>query len=187
MTVTFAGNEYDLEDRDQRIDFGFKRWNPMMQNMASRLSNSVCDKDDLMQEAYMKIIRSADKWDPNRPDAATFETYIFSAIRNGIIEAAQRSRFAMSIPSGSIGSVDNVDTLKSRRLDVDIPDDRGDPNNFMDICDAIEQFDHYRIAQMYFIEKRTIQEISSMIGSSRSSVARKLCSIKSMLKNKLSV
>lgn len=184
MIVHFNGETYDLSDRKQRIEYAIEKWTPRMNKLAIAFSNPVCDKEDLVQEAKMKIVKAADHWNPNHESGTEWATYAFTAIKNAIIEAATRNSYAMSIPSGSIEAV-NTSQYRAARLHDDVPDDRGDPKEFLDIIDTLEEFDHFRVGQMYFVERRTMEEIADMTDISRSKVARIISRMKELLRSRL--
>lgn len=186
MILEFNDEVFDLEDREQRIDYAIKRWSPMINSMAYRFSNPVCDKDDLVQEAKLRVVHAADLWNPDHSSGTSWETYVFRAIKNAIIDAAVRNNYAMAIPSGSMSSV-NLNAMRAAKLTDEVPDDRGDPREFMEIIDTLEEFDHYRVGEMYFVERRTIKEISELTDISRSTVARIISRMKELLRTRLAV
>lgn len=186
MIVRFEKQVFDLDDREQRIDYAIKRWTPMINNMAGKFRNPVCDKEDLAQEARLRVVHAADLWNPDHDSGTSWETYAFRAIKNAIIDAAVRSSYAMAIPSGSMSSV-NLNAMRAAKLTDEVPDDRGDPYEFLDLLDTLEEFDHYRVGELYFVERRTINEISELTGISRSKVGRTISRMKELLQARLAV
>jgi RNA polymerase sigma factor (sigma-70 family) len=187
MIVHFGGEVYDLSDRNDRIAYAIKKWTPRMNKLAAAFSNPICDRDDLVQEAKLKIVNAADKWDPEHDSGTAWESYAFTAIKNAILEAATRNNYAMTIPSGSVGGLKNKKLLRTAKLTDDLPDERGDPREFLDIVDTLETFDHYRVGHMYFIERRTMHEIAELTNISRSKVARYITRMKELLRARLEV
>jgi RNA polymerase sigma factor (sigma-70 family) len=173
---------FDLHERDQRIEFARLKWEKYISNVASKFRNSVSGYDDFLQEANFLIIKAADAWNPTRSEAR-FETYAYTCIRNGLIDFSTRTKGAVSIPSGSLKLDES--NVKTVRLNDEIEDQRNDVFAYADIIDTIESFDHVRIGIMYFVEKRTLEEIAELVGESRSTVHRRVQDMKTLIRSKV--
>ena len=173
---------YDLHERDQRIKFACHKWEKYISNVAGKFRNSVSGYDDFLQEANLLIIKASDNWDVARSDAR-FETYVFTCVRNGLIDFSTRTRGAVSIPSGSLKLEESQ--VKTVRLNEEIEDERTDIFEYVDMIDTIESLDHYQIGIMYFVEKQTLEDIATITGESRSTIHRRVHEMKSIIRKKL--
>jgi RNA polymerase sigma factor (sigma-70 family) len=178
-----------MSNRDERIEYGIQKLTPKIMGLARQYSNSVSEIDDLVQEAILKIIEVNDDnmWDPNREGAASYTTYLYTCVKNAIFDIALRDKYAMSIPSGSIKSVKNTKNMRGVSLSDDLPDNRSNAYELIDIQDTVDNFDHHRIGAMYFQERRTMKEISDMTGFSVAKVSRIVKNIQGLLQNRLAV
>ncbi len=182
--VEFEGRTYDLHNRQERISFGMAKWEKMIHGMAAKHRNSVLGYEDFVQEANLIIINAADRWIADR---GAFDTFCYECIKNGLIDASTRTRHAVSVPSGSFKLAGGEGGIRTTRLNEEIPDESGDAYEVIDIVDTIHNFDHFRVGQMYFVEKRTMEEISEMTGISRSKVGRMITQMKNLIQKRLEV
>lgn len=169
MQVVFRDKRYDLDNRDQRIAYAMVRWAPFIERMSRNYENSVADREDFTQEAMMAIVRAADAYDPSR---GRFETFMYSCIRNQILDASARTRYVASIPSGSAKDAD-LRSLSPVRLSDEVPDqDSEGMYEAIDLTEGLRHFDRNRMGMMYFVEGYTMQEIADSVGCSLSTVSR---------------
>lgn len=189
QVVEHDGKTFDLSDRDQRIEYGIEKLTPKIHGLARLYSNTISEKEDFVQEAFLKIVEvnEAEAWDPNRADAASYVTYLYTCIKNVMLDVAFRDKFAMSVPSGSIKSVKNQYRIRGISLTEDLPDERGDAYEHIDLHDTLESFDHCRIGEMHFQERRTMKEIAAITGFSVSKVSRTINRIRELLQSRLAV
>lgn len=175
---------FNLKNINERIEFAQKKWEKYICNFASKHKNAVCGYEDFIQEANLIIVKSAKTWDPQK-SSASFENYTYTCLHNGLIDASTRSGNAVVVPSGSLKIAD----VKSSRLTSDIEDIRGNTFEYIDLVDIISSLDFTRreVGKMYFIEKKTIIEIAKKLGESKSSIHRRVNSLKKILRNKLDV
>lgn len=182
--VKFADETYDLHDREQRIEYGMKKWEKMIHGLACKYQNSVSGYDDFVQEALLIIIKAADGWIPER---GNFHTFLFECIKNGIIDTSTRTRHAVSVPSGSFKLANGEHGMRTIRLNEDLPDESGNVYEHIDICDTIDNFDKYRVGNMYFVEHRTMGEISKFTGISVSTLHRMITEMRRLIQTRLQV
>lgn len=181
--VELEGEVFNLKNREQRIEYGQKKWNRMIRKEASKYKNPVCSYEDFVQEAILMIINAADKWVPTR---GKFDTFVYECIKNRLMDVSTRSKYAMSIPSGSI-HLSGPEQKTIRIREDEIPDTRFNAFENIDICDTIERFDHFRIGKMYFVESFTMKEISESTGISLSKIHRVINDMRRLLKSRLRV
>ncbi len=178
---------HDGKTRNERIEYQIKKLTPKIYGLAREYSNSVSEIDDLVQEAMLKIVQvdNAEMWDPNRE--ASYSTYLYTCVKNALYDIAIRDKYAMNIPSGSIKSVKNPWHMRGVPINEDLPDRRSNVYEFIDLRDTLENFDHCRIGEMYFQERRTMKEIAGITGFSVSKVSRIIKAIQELLQSRLAV
>ncbi len=176
-----GGKTYNLQSREERIEYGIKKWEKMICGMAAKYKSTISDYDDIIQEAMLLIVNAADHWAPER---GTFGTFSHECIKNGIMDVFSRNLHAVVVPSGSLKQA-KEDGIRTVRIHDDIADESGDVFELFDLHDTIETFDHFRVGKMYFIEKLTMAEIADMTGISRSRIGRIILKMKQIIKNRL--
>jgi RNA polymerase sigma factor (sigma-70 family) len=171
------------EHETKLFEQGREKWFPYMSSLAFRFQNNVSSKEDLMQEGYVALINAAQSYDPDRD--ATFETWSFACIRNGIIKASVATCSPTSAPGGS-GRILDYNSLKQRTDDMDtieVPNDEW----WIEFQDLVQAFDVEGIGYLHFVEKYTRQEIATMMNKSRATVSRAIAKMQKDIKKELSL
>lgn len=177
-----TNSTYDLTRRDERIAFAQDKWGEYITSYANRFKNAVSGYEDFVQEAALIIIKAADAWDPNKSEAK-YESYVYSSLRNSLMDLSTRTRQGVAIPSGSI-KLDQAKSVKTCKIKDDLC--RQDNNfNQIDILDLIHSCNDSKILLMYYQDGMTIQEIADELRESRSSIHRKLSNSTKIVGKKL--
>lgn len=189
QVVEHDGRQFDLSDRDQRIEYGIEMLTPKIRGLARLYKNTISQEEDFVQEAMLKIVQvnNDNIWNPEKKGAASYTTFLYKCIQNALLDVAFRDKFAMSVPSGSIKSVKSQNRIRGISLSEDLPDERGNVYEHIDLHDTLENFDHCRIGEMYFQERRTMKEIAQITGFSVSKVSRIINRIQELLQSRLAV
>jgi RNA polymerase sigma-70 factor (ECF subfamily) len=78
---------------------------------AYRLSGSIADAQDVVQECFLELLRPDNSYDPRR---TALRTYLFGVVRNQSLKRLRRNRSAVEPPSHPIDS-ENPETELLRR------------------------------------------------------------------------
>jgi RNA polymerase sigma factor (sigma-70 family) len=72
----------------------FEQWQPLVLHVASQRFRHIfgADRDDLLQEGYMALMRAIDTYDPSHASGASFKSYAFRCIWGGMIDARKKER-----------------------------------------------------------------------------------------------
>lgn len=131
------------------------------------------DPEDLVQDVFLRVIKSAHTFDPGK---ASFRTWLFRIARNRCIDANRRERIIRFIPIGRkperAGSQDQLeveDALVDQGADVASSVMRA--SVVQAVRDCIEELDHQDEKQaivLYYLGDKVYREIGDVLGKSTS-------------------
>jgi RNA polymerase sigma-70 factor (ECF subfamily) len=131
------------------------------------------DPEDLVQDVFLRVIKSAHTFDPGK---ASFRTWLFRIARNRCIDANRRERIIRFIPIGRkperAGSQDQLeveDALVDQSADVASSVMRA--SVVQAVRDCIEELDHQDEKQaivLYYLGDKVYREIGDVLGKSTS-------------------
>jgi RNA polymerase sigma-70 factor (ECF subfamily) len=131
------------------------------------------DPEDLVQDVFLRVIKSAHTFDPGK---ASFRTWLFRIARNRCIDANRRERIIRFIPIGRkperAGSQDQLeveDALVDQSADVASSVMRA--SVVQAVRDCIDELDHQDEKQaivLYYLGDKVYREIGDVLGKSTS-------------------
>jgi len=131
------------------------------------------DPEDLVQDVFLRVIKSAHTFDPG---IAYFRTWLFRIARNRCIDANRRERIIRFIPIGRkperAGSQDQLvveDALVDQGADVASSVMRA--SVVQAVRDCIDELDHQDEKQaivLYYLGDKVYREIGEVLGKSTS-------------------
>ena len=167
--------------REQSINEAIVKWKPFIKNMSYKLKNNILDYDDLFNEAVRAIIRGIDAFNPT--GVGSLDSYLYRCISNEMRSAANRTTFALSVPSGSIRNLRQLFKVNlpaynaiCGQLISSIGEESmpysDSTESYIDLLDLIQSIDTENILYMYWIEEKTYKEISAITKKSISTICR---------------
>ena len=171
---------------NELVQRGINKWDMYIRKLAFKHKNRVADVEDLIQEAYLAIMKAATKYSEDRDGASSFETMAFSYITNRIYSVTCSTFSPLSIPGGSGRAVDSYDEYK-REGDIDsIPVVDGNSEEEIDLLDLIDTFDTpERVGYYHFIEGYSLKELANSTGFSISTIGRTIAKIREEIEKEL--
>ena len=152
-------------------------------NFLRRFVQEPAVAEDLLQEVFLRVVRSAGEWQPS----AKFSTWLYTIARNLCTDAARRAslRRASSLDgaaSGAGGGGDGEDGSGPRRIDTVVGGDPGGERALQDreIAQRIEQAvralpDAQReVFLMREVMDMSFAEIASAVGASEPTVKSRM-------------
>lgn len=172
--------------KEQRLQFYLQKWMPSIKKWANRYSNQVCGPEDLISEGILSLIEALKNYDKKR---GGIHAYICCCVSSAIKTAAMNNAFAVSIPSGTLTVMKNINQtkLKSVRLDENKITKTVIDNTpqIIEITDIIDFFDYNGVAHRYLIDELTYDEISKETGMSISTISRVVNKVKEQARQKI--
>jgi RNA polymerase sigma-70 factor (ECF subfamily) len=131
------------------------------------------DPEDLVQDAFLRVIKSAHTFDPER---ASFRTWLYRIARNRCIDVARRASLIRFLPITRRGEGDECsqdavseDVLVDKRQDVETLAAKA---SLLDaVRDCIERLEHRDEKQaflLYHLSGMVYREIGEVLGKSTS-------------------
>jgi RNA polymerase sigma-70 factor (ECF subfamily) len=130
------------------------------------------DPEDLAQDVFLRVIKSAHTFDP---DKASFRTWLFSIARNRCIDAGRRDKLIRFLPIGRAGAQDEgrellpEETLVDEREDVEGAVIRAAARQAVRDCiDELANADEKQALVLYYLGGKVYREIAGVLGKSLS-------------------
>lgn len=146
-------------DGDQRaFAMLMDRYKDKVRGLSYRLLYSAEMAEDAMQDVFCTVWRNREKWDIN--GTAQFSTWIYRVTVNRCVDVKRKQRPQVDIQDMELAHDDNVDqTMRLNQL----ADVMGELLNELPINQSLA-------LRLYYLEEKTIPEISSEMGKSEVSV-----------------
>ena len=160
-------------ERQRLILEGVKELGFVLSGFLPRLPVSV-DKDDLISESFLAIIRATDKFDPSLSGGALFKSYISPKIRGAIINYLQRFERSKS----AFREVDIVEFANNGGAQVF--SDNGDATNQIDVKMRLSKMfkclnmEERILAELYFARDLSERAIAEAVDMEASTVHRQI-------------
>ena len=131
------------------------------------------DPEDLVQDVFLRVIKSAHTFDPQR---ASFRTWLFRVARNRCIDVARRTSLIRFLPIGrrAEGEARREETvpeeiLVDERQDVESLAAKAEVVNAVRDCiDRLEHRDEKQAILLYHLSGMVYREIGEVLGKSTS-------------------
>ncbi|MCK5617420.1 sigma-70 family RNA polymerase sigma factor [Candidatus Pacearchaeota archaeon] len=169
-------------------------WHPMISGIYRRhgYSSRIIELEDMQQEAVVKVLECLERYDPERTRGATnyskLTNFLVTCVHRELISQSFRNCFSVHIPSGSMRVVgpDMQDRCRpmSKGLETIPAEDEG-LDNIIEATNIIEAFDQDGILTMYYLEGLTQEEVANRIGTTTSTISRKLTSIENKIRKQM--
>jgi RNA polymerase sigma-70 factor (ECF subfamily) len=131
------------------------------------------DPEDLVQDVFLRVIKSARTFDPQR---ASFRTWLYRIARNRCIDLARRASLVRFLPIGGKAEGDErpeetvpEDLLVDGRQDVESLVARADTIGAVRDCiDRLEHRDEKQAILLYYVSGLVYREIGEVLNKSTS-------------------
>lgn len=135
------------------------------------------DPEDLVQDVFLRVIKSSHTFDPQR---ASFRTWLYRIARNRCIDLARRASLIHFLPIGRRAETDerreeaaSEDLLVDERQNVEALATRSETMQAVRDCiDRLENRDEKQAIVLYYVAGMVYREIGDVLGKS-TSMARK--------------
>ena len=156
------------------------QWEPKIQGLVNKYYVSGMDKDDLIQELRMVLMRCAEKYD-NSKSTATFHTYVHRGMINTLItliNKATKRPEVISFDKTFISATENDQNPNELQKALEDPNSE-DFSNLLLLDDILsEENEIFSEKEKVFISSRvdclTMEEISEDLGESSYRVRQNL-------------
>lgn len=136
-------------------------------------SQSAHDPEDLVQDVFVRVIKSAHTFDPNR---ASFRTWLFRIARNRCIDVTRRAKIVRFIPIGKKVEQDAhgetlapEEVLVDEKADVEETVARASAVEAVRACiNELENQDEKQAIILYHLGGKVYREIGEILGKSTS-------------------
>jgi RNA polymerase sigma-70 factor (ECF subfamily) len=137
------------------------------------LAPTSYDPEDLVQDVFVRVIKSARTFDPRR---ASFRTWLYRIARNRSIDLARRATLIRFLPIGRRGAGDewrqetvSEDALIDDRQDVEaLAAQAATTNAVRDCIDRLEHREEKQAFLLYHLSGMVYREIGELLGKSTS-------------------
>jgi RNA polymerase sigma-70 factor (ECF subfamily) len=155
------------------LDALYRRHAKGLYIFCANLAPSAHDPEDLVHDAFERVIKSAHTFDPQR---ASFRTWLYRIARNRCIDLGRRATLIRFLPFGA-GGRDNVreeetapeDVLIDERQDVETLASRSAiVEAIRDCVDQLDQRDEKHAFLLYHLSGMVYREIGTVLGKSTS-------------------
>jgi RNA polymerase sigma-70 factor (ECF subfamily) len=131
------------------------------------------DAEDLVQDVFLRVIKSAHTFDPQR---ASLQTWLYRIARNRCIDVARRASLIRFLPIGRRGEEDEhreetatEDVLVDEGQDVESLVAQADVMDAVRDCiDRLEHRDEKQAILLYYVSEMVYREIGEVLGKSTS-------------------
>jgi RNA polymerase sigma-70 factor (ECF subfamily) len=131
------------------------------------------DPEDVVQDVFVRVIKSAHTFDPGK---ASFRTWLFRIARNRCLDVARRGKLLRFLPIGTRAELDNRrEELASEQVMVDESADvetkvaRASATKAVRDCiAALENKDERQALILYYLSGKVYREIGEILGKSTS-------------------
>ena len=131
------------------------------------------DPEDLVQDAFLRVIKSAHTFDPQR---ASFRTWLHRIARNRCIDVARRASLIRFLPISRRGESDehlqgtmSEDVLIDERQDVEtLSAQAGIIDAVRECVERLEYRDEKQAFLLYYLSGMVYREIGEVLGKSTS-------------------
>jgi RNA polymerase sigma-70 factor (ECF subfamily) len=175
--VTVLTDE-QLMERLQQGDAGaldelYRRHARGLYALGRSLAPASHDPEDLVQDVFLRVIKSAHTFDPRR---ASFRTWLYRIARNRCIDLARRASLIRFLPidRGAAGEERREETapedvLVDERQDVESLAARAEAIEAVRDCvDRLEHRDEKQAILLYYLSGMAYREIGEVLGKSTS-------------------
>lgn len=169
-------------------------WHPMISSIYHRhgRNSRIIELEDMQQEAIVKVLECLDKFNPEHTQGKTnyskLTNFLITCVHRELISQSFRNSFSVHIPSGSMRVVGSDMQGRCRPTSDGIElvqaEDRG-LDNIIEATNIIEAFDQEGILTMYYLDGLTQEEVAKKIGTTTSTISRKLTSIENKIRKQL--
>jgi RNA polymerase sigma-70 factor (ECF subfamily) len=131
------------------------------------------DPEDLVQDVFLRVIKSAHTFDPQR---ASLQTWLYRIARNRCIDVARRASLIHFLPIGRRAESDErrqetvpEDVLVDERQDLEALAAKADAADAVRDCiDRLEHRDEKQAILLYYVSGMVYREIGEVLGKSTS-------------------
>jgi len=159
------------------LDELYRRYARRLYAFCASLSRSAGhqDPEDLAQDVFLRVIKSAHTFDLEK---ASFRTWLFSIARNRCIDAGRREKLIQFLPIGRQAQDEDRDLLPEETLVDEREDVQGAAiraaalQAVRDCIDELANADEKQALVLYYLGGKVYREIAGVLGKSLS-MARK--------------
>jgi RNA polymerase sigma-70 factor (ECF subfamily) len=175
--VTVLTDEQLMEQLQQgnagALDELYRRHARSLYVLCRNLAPASHDPEDLVHDAFLRVIKSAHTFDPQR---ASFRTWLYRIARNRCIDVARRASLIRFLPIGGRAEGDarreetaTEDVLVDERQDVELLVAQADAMDAVRDCiDRLEHRDEKLAILLYHLSGMVYREIGEVLGKSTS-------------------
>ena len=155
------------------LDELYRRHARSLYALCRNLAPASHDAEDLVQDVFLRVIKSAHTFDPQR---ASFRTWLYRIARNRCIDVARRASLIRFLPIGRRAEGDErreeivaEDGLVDERQDVEVLAARANTIEVVRDCiDRLEHRDEKQAFLLYYLSGMVYREIGEVLNKSTS-------------------
>jgi RNA polymerase sigma-70 factor (ECF subfamily) len=147
----------------------------------------ACEHDDLVQDVFLKVVRSARTFDPGK---ASFRTWLYTIARNRCTDAARRDATVRTIPMSAGAGEDGPGSRGPRAEEIEDPGQDPEASAIrasvveavQDCIDRLESDEERQAIALYYLGGNVLREVGAVLGKSTSSAKNLVDSAKAKVK-----
>lgn len=168
--------EYDLTNIEERIEYGMNVWSGYIKKKSYFYGNKISSQDDFIQEAYLAIVKAAQKFsiEKSKATGGSFRTYCFISIKRHLEKLYEYSTRQNAVNGYYLG---NYDVCINEDLAM---------NTLIDYINIVESMKgNSTINEDFFLHGKRKMQIVRERGLSKSQVFYQLNKNKEIFKRKI--